>query len=98
MFFLDLDHIQALKKNFSIKYMDNKTPSTFTVVCAYTWVCYVKAQRYLRKERAYFVFLVNCRERLKPLLPATFFGNCILPGLVEEDVEKLIGEGVIAAC
>ncbi|XP_039137490.1 phenolic glucoside malonyltransferase 2-like [Dioscorea cayenensis subsp. rotundata] len=97
-FCLGLDQIQALKKNFSTKSKDNKTPSTFTVACAYIWVCYVKAQRYPTKERAHFIFPVDCRGRLKPPLPATFFGNCIRPGLAEEDTEKLIGEdGVLVA-
>ncbi|KAM0947438.1 putative isoflavone-7-O-beta-glucoside 6''-O-malonyltransferase [Dioscorea sansibarensis] len=98
-FCLGSDHIQALKKNFSMKSKDNKTPSTFTVVCAYAWVCHVKAQGYSTKERVPFVFAVDCRGRLKPPLPSTFFGNCVRPGVAEEDAEKLVGEdGVVVAC
>ncbi|XP_039137660.1 phenolic glucoside malonyltransferase 1-like [Dioscorea cayenensis subsp. rotundata] len=98
-FSLDSDHIQRLKNNFYKKSKLNKTPSSFAVTCAYAWVCFVKAQGYSTQQRANFCFTVDCRERLKPPLPANFFGNCIGPGFVEEDVEKLIGQdGVLVAC
>ncbi|KAH7663544.1 Transferase protein [Dioscorea alata] len=98
-FSLGSDHIQRLKNKFYKKSKQKKTPSSFAVTCAYAWVCFVKAQEYSTQERAYFCFPVDCRERLKPPLPANFFGNCIGPGFVEEDVEKLIREdGVLVAC
>ncbi|KAJ0969665.1 hypothetical protein J5N97_022542 [Dioscorea zingiberensis] len=98
-FLLSLEHIQSLKKIFSTKSRENKTPSSFAVACAYAWVCYVKTRDYSIKERAYFLFAVDCRGKLKPPVPAAFFGNCIGPGFIEEDVERLIGEdGFVVAC
>ncbi|XP_059650402.1 anthocyanin 5-aromatic acyltransferase-like [Cornus florida] len=58
--------------------------STFTVTCAYMWVCILKSRATTRAdeddeddELDHFVFLADCRERLDPPIPATYFGNCL---------------------
>ncbi|XP_059643172.1 anthocyanin 5-aromatic acyltransferase-like [Cornus florida] len=61
--------------------------STFTVTCAYMWICILKSRASTRvdskndddddDELEYFGFTADCRGRLDPPMPATYFGNCL---------------------
>ncbi|KAK4397975.1 Anthocyanin 5-aromatic acyltransferase [Sesamum angolense] len=53
--------------------------TAFTVTCALVWVCLVKAEAGAvpDDEPEYFGFAADCRGRLNPPLPATYFGNCL---------------------
>ncbi|XP_010265764.1 PREDICTED: anthocyanin 5-aromatic acyltransferase-like [Nelumbo nucifera] len=66
--------------------------STFTVVCAYTWVCLVQAGN----ERFRFLINVDCRSRLDPPLPATYFGNCIGTRIVNAERADLLRHDALA--
>ncbi|KAF8388336.1 hypothetical protein HHK36_027002 [Tetracentron sinense] len=67
--------------------------STFVLTCAYTWVCLVRADlKNLRKKRICFVFAVDCRTRLDPPVPITYFGNCISCCMVHAKTCDVKGE------
>ncbi|XP_059650397.1 phenolic glucoside malonyltransferase 1-like [Cornus florida] len=81
--------------------------SAFTVTCAYIWICKVKSRTGTATTRAvdkddddeYFSVLVDCRERLDPPIPKTYFGNCLMGCYARAKHSQLIGEEgfVIAA-
>ncbi|BFG26536.1 hypothetical protein CerSpe_128100 [Prunus speciosa] len=65
--------------------------STFSLTCAYTWVCLVKAEE-IKAEKILLVFSADCRSRLDPSLPANYFGNCIAGRGVVAETKGLLGE------
>ncbi|KAK2966807.1 hypothetical protein RJ640_024859 [Escallonia rubra] len=76
--------------------------STFTVACAYIWVCFSK----LRAKRAKpsdekvenFFWTAECRARLEPPAPATYFGNCLVPFFATAKTSELVREdGLVTA-
>ncbi|XP_050380897.1 phenolic glucoside malonyltransferase 2-like [Argentina anserina] len=71
--------------------------STFSLACAYTWVCLVRAEE-TKEDEARLVFSVDCRSRLDPPIPATYFGNCVVGCLVVAKTKGLLGEdGLVVA-
>ncbi|XP_062009780.1 phenolic glucoside malonyltransferase 1-like [Rosa rugosa] len=71
--------------------------STFSLACAYTWVCLVKAQE-AKEDKTRLIFPVDCRSRLDPPIPATYFGNCIAGRLAIAETKGLLGEdGLVVA-
>ncbi|KAK6146335.1 hypothetical protein DH2020_020204 [Rehmannia glutinosa] len=80
-FVLKKDEIQKLK-NFVLAKCSSEEAlvhlSSFTVICAFVWVCSAKSAAPGRDdEPEYFCFVADCRGRLKPPLPANYFGNCV---------------------
>ncbi|KAK4484450.1 hypothetical protein RD792_007033 [Penstemon davidsonii] len=71
------------------------------VVCAHLWNCIVKSEEAEvtdDNEPEYFTFAADCRSRLNPPLPYTYFGNCVTLAKAETTHGKLKGnEGVVAA-
>ncbi|XP_050136576.1 malonyl-CoA:anthocyanidin 5-O-glucoside-6''-O-malonyltransferase-like [Malus sylvestris] len=65
--------------------------STFSLTCAYTWVCLVRAEE-TKTERVFFIIPVDCRSRLDPPLPPTYFGNCIAGHRAVAETNDLLGE------
>ncbi|XP_071737107.1 malonyl-coenzyme A:anthocyanin 3-O-glucoside-6''-O-malonyltransferase-like [Rutidosis leptorrhynchoides] len=74
--------------------------SSFTVSCAYIWSCLAKS---CKNELEILIFSIDCRARMDPPIPATYFGNCgklcicISDTIVLKDesfiaIAKLIGE------
>ncbi|XP_058092124.1 phenolic glucoside malonyltransferase 2-like [Magnolia sinica] len=52
--------------------------SSFVLTCAYVWVCLLRTfGDDDRDKNVHFSFPVDCRARLVPPIPATYFGNCI---------------------
>ncbi|KAM5581193.1 phenolic glucoside malonyltransferase 2 [Rosa sericea] len=71
--------------------------STFSLVCAYTWVCMVKAEE-IKGEKTVVIFGVDSRSRLDPPIPATYFGNCIVGRVAVAETKGLLGEdGLVVA-
>lgn len=71
--------------------------STFSLTCAYAWVCLVKAEG-IKDSQVVLSFPVDCRSRLEPPLPQTYFGNCIATGYAVAESELLLGkEGLFVA-
>ncbi|KAG4911718.1 hypothetical protein AAZX31_19G028100 [Glycine max] len=88
--------IKKLKKLAESKVVvgDNKKKirvTSFTVTCAYLLSCAVKAEQ-PNCERVPFIFSVDCRARLDPPIPGTYFGNSVVSLLVIAKREELLGE------
>ncbi|XXG87566.1 hypothetical protein AAC387_Pa11g2222 [Persea americana] len=73
--------------------------STFALACGYVWVCLVKARGHdVRDEAVCFTFSADCRTRLNPQVPDTYFGNCIASVFAEANGRNLEGdEGLVIA-
>ncbi|CAL9101106.1 unnamed protein product, partial [Musa acuminata var. zebrina] len=103
-FALKKDHIRRLKELVSAKAgaMEGGGASlrcsTIMATYAYVWVCLVKARAYESDRTAHFLFAADCRGRLRPPLPAAYFGNCIGVCFVEAKAGDLLREnGVVSA-
>ncbi|KAK9924925.1 hypothetical protein M0R45_033266 [Rubus argutus] len=71
--------------------------STFSLACAYAWVCLVKAQE-TKAEETQLVFAVDGRSRLVPPVPATYFGNCCVGCSAVAETKALLGkDGLVVA-
>ncbi|KAB2610387.1 phenolic glucoside malonyltransferase 2-like [Pyrus ussuriensis x Pyrus communis] len=71
--------------------------STFSLTCAYAWVCLVKVEE-MKAGVSLFVFSVDCRSRFDPPLPANYFGNCLTGRKAVAETNGLLGEdGLIVA-
>ncbi|GFP79913.1 anthocyanin 5-aromatic acyltransferase [Phtheirospermum japonicum] len=77
--------------------------SSFTVACAHLWTCLARSAAAAGEEVAddepeYFCIPVDCRRRLDPPLPDTYFGNCSKIVIADSTNGKLKGgEGFLAA-
>ncbi|KAI8031895.1 Phenolic glucoside malonyltransferase 2 [Camellia lanceoleosa] len=69
--------------------------SSFTITSAYVWVSLVKAKQ-ISTGKVHLGFSVDCRARLEPPIPSTYFGNCVTSHLVDADSNDLIGEDGVA--
>ncbi|URE05678.1 anthocyanin 5-aromatic acyltransferase [Musa troglodytarum] len=103
-FTLKRDHIRRLKELISAKdgAMEGGGASfrcsTIMATYAYVWVCLIKARAYGSDRTAHFMFAADCRGRLRPPLPAAYFGNCIGLCFVEAKAGELLREnGVVSA-
>jgi Transferase family len=98
-FVLTREQINVLKKGSIAK--SNGLPlhcSSFTVACAYAWVCLIKSQETVNhngftEKSAHLLFSVECRSRLEPPIPAGYFGNCLRPCFVEANLQELHLQG-----
>ncbi|KAM0006241.1 putative anthocyanin 6''-O-malonyltransferase [Helianthus debilis subsp. tardiflorus] len=70
--------------------------SSFTVACAYIWSCIANTRK---EELQVFRFLIDCRARMNPAIPAAYFGNCVTGGcMATENTTLLTGrEGFVTA-
>ncbi|XP_073297110.1 phenolic glucoside malonyltransferase 1-like [Primulina huaijiensis] len=79
-FVLTKEDVQNLKSFVLLKRPEMRV-TAFTVTCALVWVCVVKAaaatEEVADEEPEYFGFAADCRGRLDPPLPTTYFGNCL---------------------
>ncbi|KAK9052556.1 hypothetical protein SSX86_029185 [Deinandra increscens subsp. villosa] len=110
-FVLSRTHINRLKKRIQTQLPTLEYVSSFTVTCGYIWSCIAKSsvrigEKAGEDELEQFILTVDCRSRLDPPVPATYFGNCGAPCVVtikKVDLSgengfvmaaKLIGEGI----
>ncbi|RWW46173.1 hypothetical protein BHE74_00047922 [Ensete ventricosum] len=103
-FTLKGDHIRRLKELISAEAEATEGGgaslrcSTIMATYAYVWVCIIKARAYGSDRTAHFMFAADCRGRLRPPLPAAYFGNCIGACFVEAKAGELLREnGVVSA-
>ncbi|KAG8388576.1 hypothetical protein BUALT_Bualt02G0139700 [Buddleja alternifolia] len=94
--------IQKLKSYVikSLTMADHYKVSSFAAVCVYVWTCFARsAGEVLGDDEAeYFSCPVDCRRRLNPPLPDTYFGNCLAVAIAESTHGILKGtEGFLAA-
>ncbi|KAG6477784.1 phenolic glucoside malonyltransferase 1-like [Zingiber officinale] len=98
-FTIGKNHIQKLKELVTQSGDLSFRCSTVVVAFAYVWVCHVKARlTEISNKRIFMAFAGDCRPRLKPPIPAGFFGNCISACVAEAKAWVLTNEnGVVAA-
>ncbi|XP_043691684.1 phenolic glucoside malonyltransferase 1-like [Telopea speciosissima] len=89
------------KKDEQITQKQSIPPSTLMVICAYTWICLLKAEAKAGVSKTNnmtrFVFNVDCRVRLDPPIPKTYLGNCVRPCVVIAEKTNLMRGGVVVA-
>ncbi|KAF7848364.1 hypothetical protein BT93_L2064 [Corymbia citriodora subsp. variegata] len=98
-------HVSSqLKNDAGDSKLDSIHLSTFVVTCAFIWVCIIRSkdeegQHHDRSssdsdkdELRYFVFLVDCRERLEYSIPSIYFGNCLNVCFLSEKRSTLLGK------
>ncbi|KAL6143605.1 hypothetical protein ACLB2K_054300 [Fragaria x ananassa] len=98
-FELTLAFIQSLRRRVMAATGSDRSLhlSLFSLACAYTWICLVKAEE-TKEDEARVIFSADCRSRLDPPLPATYFGNCTVGCLVVAKTKGLLGEdGLVVA-
>ena len=65
--------------------------STYSLTSAYALICLAQAEEN-KDDKVVFSFVVDCRSRLDPPLPPSYFGNCIGIKSVELEREVLLGK------
>lgn len=96
-FELTRQDIEKLKKSVGEQVKGSKVrTSTFAILCGYTWACLQKAKETKEEKLAAFVFNVDCRARLKPSVPPTYFGNCIRGRFLILETEQVGGENGVS--
>ncbi|XP_057766246.1 phenolic glucoside malonyltransferase 1-like [Salvia miltiorrhiza] len=98
-FILSDAEIKKLKKFAKMK---NPSASTFVVVCAHLWSCLAESaaaagEEVDDNETEYLTSAVDCRARLNPPLPDTYFGNCLVFLRARSSHGRLKGDGGFAA-
>lgn len=68
--------------------------SSFVAVAAQFWRCVMEAREVPEKEAVYFALAVDCRGRVNPPLPPTYFGNCICIGTARITAKQLLGQDI----
>ncbi|XP_071696781.1 malonyl-coenzyme A:anthocyanin 3-O-glucoside-6''-O-malonyltransferase-like [Rutidosis leptorrhynchoides] len=63
--------------------------SSFTVACGYIWSCIAKSHN---DDPQLFGFTIDCRARLDPPVPSTYFGNCVGGCMALAKVTELSGD------
>ncbi|TKY65083.1 Phenolic glucoside malonyltransferase 2 [Spatholobus suberectus] len=99
LFHLSRSDIEKLKQFVVSKKKGNTNLrlSTFVLCVAYACVCRVRAEE-VKNEKVTLALNVDCRGRLEPPLPATYFGNCVGVRLATAETRELLGEdGLIVA-
>uniref|UniRef100_A0A0C9RJ01 TSA: Wollemia nobilis Ref_Wollemi_Transcript_15217_1661 transcribed RNA sequence n=1 Tax=Wollemia nobilis TaxID=56998 RepID=A0A0C9RJ01_9CONI len=66
--------------------------TSFVAVSAQFWRCVIKAQEVPEEEPVKFVMFADCRSRVKPPLPPSYFGNCLYIGMAQTTAKELFGE------
>ncbi|XLT57325.1 hypothetical protein HN873_049929 [Arachis hypogaea] len=103
-FVLTRDHVDNLKKYVSTKCqrhgLEISHLSTFVVTCSLFWVCKIKLEQDIKTnddEELYLCFWLDCRTRnIGELeIPSTYFGNCLVNGIVAIKRSKLVGQNGI---
>ncbi|MED6218453.1 hypothetical protein PIB30_026676 [Stylosanthes scabra] len=90
VFKLNPSHIEKLK-NYGKSKTGTVKVSTFSVTVAYCLSCLVKTEE-TENEDVVLLFTVDCRSRLDPVIPPSYFGNCLLTRLVSVEKEKVMGK------
>ncbi|XP_041991693.1 phenolic glucoside malonyltransferase 1-like [Salvia splendens] len=77
-FLVRRDDVETLKA-FVARRRPEMHITAFTMTCALVWACLVRAEAgsVPDDEPEYFCFAADCRGRLDPPLPSTYFGNCL---------------------
>ncbi|KAK6157221.1 hypothetical protein DH2020_011469 [Rehmannia glutinosa] len=75
--------------------------SSFVAAVSYVWTCLVKSGEELIDNDVleHFIFTIDLRAHIDPLVPENYFGNCLGYGVAKIEHKRLVGEEgfVIAA-
>ncbi|KAK1437966.1 hypothetical protein QVD17_03767 [Tagetes erecta] len=110
-FVLTRTHINQLKKYVLTQLPSLEYVSSFTVTCGYIWSCIIKSlvkvgEKKGEDELEQFILSIDCRSRMNPQVPTTYFGNCVAPCVTTIKnivlsgengyviATKMIGEGI----
>ncbi|QCE12673.1 shikimate O-hydroxycinnamoyltransferase [Vigna unguiculata] len=100
VFHLGRSDIEKLKQIVVSKKKGNSSNlrlSTFVLTVGYAWVCRVRAEE-TKNKTVILALNIDCRNRLEPPVPATYFGNCVGARLAIAETKELLGEdGFIVA-
>uniref|UniRef100_A0A0D6QSX2 Uncharacterized protein n=1 Tax=Araucaria cunninghamii TaxID=56994 RepID=A0A0D6QSX2_ARACU len=66
--------------------------TSFVAVSAHFWRCVIKAREVPEEEPVIFGMAADCRNRVKPRLPPSYFGNCVYISLGQTTAKELLGE------
>ncbi|KAH9324624.1 hypothetical protein KI387_004802, partial [Taxus chinensis] len=77
IFHFTSETIVALKKQANKSASKDETISSFQALCAHIWQAITRARGISSTEKTTFKLPVNCRPRLVPPLPRSYFGNAI---------------------
>jgi hypothetical protein len=68
--------------------------SSLVAVSAQFWRSVMKARQVPEKELVYFELAADVRDRVKPPLPPTYFGNCISMGIGRTTAKQLFEQDI----
>ncbi|PKA56490.1 Phenolic glucoside malonyltransferase 2 [Apostasia shenzhenica] len=96
-FTLSAAKIAGLNQRVQLAAAEQRRPSprcsVFSVSCAHAWICLLKTRARESPDReAHFAFAVDWRRRIRPPIPANYFGNCLSGCFVKCDAGELLGE------
>ncbi|MCO5550203.1 hypothetical protein L7F22_003685 [Adiantum nelumboides] len=77
-----------------LKLEDGGVHTSYEVICAHIWKHVSVARQRPSHEPTYFFVLANCRSRLKPPLPSSYFGNAIWFDISTTTTGKICGESL----
>jgi len=100
VFHLSRSDIEKLRQIVVSKKKGNSSNlrlSTFVLAVGYAWVCRVRAEK-TENKMVMLALNVDCRGRLEPAVPATYFGNCVGARIASAETSEILGEdGLIVA-
>lgn len=70
------------------------TLSSFVAVAAQFWRCIMKAREVPHEEYVDIEVVAECRGRVKPPLPQTYFGNCVSYGYARTTAKELMEQDI----
>ncbi|XP_059064518.1 shikimate O-hydroxycinnamoyltransferase-like [Cryptomeria japonica] len=73
---------------------ESRASTSFVAVAAHFWRCVMRAREVPQEEAVYFSVLADCRGRVNPPLPHTYFGNCQSLGLVQTTAHTLFNADI----
>ncbi|MCE2055157.1 CDK-activating kinase assembly factor mat1 [Datura stramonium] len=96
-FIIGRDDITKLKKLIFSRRSNLTHVTSFTATCAYVWTCLIKSEVAIGKEideniTEFFLCAADCRSRLNPPLPQSYFGNCLVSVITKASHADLAGK------
>ncbi|XP_057790486.1 phenolic glucoside malonyltransferase 1-like [Salvia miltiorrhiza] len=85
-FLLTQNQVRNLKNYVFANNPNLDRVSSFVVITAHVWRCLVESDGGGgggSDEAVFFMLAVDCRGRLRPPLPAAYFGNCVVAAVAE---------------
>ncbi|KAH9324621.1 hypothetical protein KI387_004799 [Taxus chinensis] len=94
MFHFPVETLSRLKEEANRAAFNDGTISSFQALCAHIWVAITRARRLSPAEETTFKLPVNCRPRMVPPLPSSYFGNAIQMVGATVTAGELLEEGM----